>query len=47
MLICQCNADHHTTVDCDGDHNWSASTTAYTNIDELLTFITRHRQAAQ
>ena len=47
MLICHRNADHHTTVSCDDDHDWSASTTAYTNIDELPTFITRHRQAAQ
>ena len=47
MLICQRNADHHTTVDCDGNHNWSASNTAYTNIDELPTFITRHCQATQ
>lgn len=47
MLICQHNADHHTIVDCDGDHDWSTSNTVYTNIDELPTFITRHHQATQ
>ena len=47
MLICQCNADQHSIVHCDDDHNWSASTTAYANIEELPTFITRHRQTTQ
>ena len=47
MVICQRNADHHTIVDCDGDHDWSTSNTVYTNIDDLPTFITRHRQATQ
>ena len=34
-------------ADCDGDHNWSAFTTTYTNLDELSTFITRHHQTVQ
>ena len=29
MLICQRNADYHAVADCDGDHNWSASTSSY------------------
>ena len=47
MLICQRNADHYNITDCDSDHNWSASTISYSNIQELPTFITRHRQAIQ
>ena len=46
MLICQHNADY-AIADCDNDHNWSAFTTAYTNLDELPTFITRHRKTVQ
>ena len=39
MLICQRNADHYNITDCDSDHNWSASTISYSNIQELPTLI--------
>ena len=47
MLICQCNADYH-NADCDGDddYNWSTSSTAYSNLDEMPSFITRQLQSA-
>ena len=44
MQICQRNAGYHSSADCDHDHNWSASSTVYANIEELPTFITRSRQ---
>ena len=46
MLICQHNADYH-NADCDGDddYNWSASSTAYSNLDEMPTSITRQHQS--
>ena len=47
MLICQRNADYHSAPHCDDDYNWSASSMAYSNIDEMPTFISRHRQSAQ
>ena len=47
MLICRHNPNYQSTVDCDDDHVWSASSTAYTNLDELPTFIATQRQSAQ
>ena len=47
MLICQRNANCHTAVDCDINHDWSASNMSNVDLHELPTFITRHRQAIQ
>ena len=47
MLICRRNANYPNTAECDEDHNWSSSSTAYAKLKELPTFITRHRQSAQ
>ena len=46
MLICHHNADF-SNPDCDDDHDWSASSTAYPNLEELPTFIIRERESAQ
>ena len=47
MLICRCNANYQTTVDCDDSHVWSDSSTTYPNLDELPTFFATQRQSAQ
>lgn len=47
MLVCHRNADYGNNSDSDDDHNWSASATAYPNLEDLPTFITRQRQSAQ
>ena len=47
MLICQRNADFHNTTDCDDNYNWAASSAVYPNLDELPSFIARHRESAQ
>jgi len=44
MLICRHNANYQSTVNCDDDHVWSASSMAYAN---LPTFIATQRQTAQ
>ena len=46
MLICHHKADY-IIADSNDDHNWSAFTTTYTNLDELSTFIIRHCQTVQ
>ncbi len=46
MLICHRNADYGNNCDCDDDHNWSASSIAYPNLEELPSFITSQRQSA-
>ena len=46
MLICHRNADF-TGPSCDDDHDWSASSASYPNLEELPTFITRQRESAQ
>ena len=46
MLICQRNAAFTDNRDCDEDHDWSASSQAYPNLEELPRFIIRHRQLA-
>ena len=46
MLICHRNADYGNNSDCDDDHDWSASSIAYPNLEELPSFITRQRQSA-
>ena len=46
MLICQRNADFTDNRDCDEDHDWSASSQAYPNLEELPRFIIRHHQLA-
>ena len=45
MLICQRNADLQAEFGSDDDHNWSESS-AYHNLEELPTFLSRHRQTA-
>jgi len=47
MLICQRNADFHNTTDFDDNYNWAASSATYPNLDELPSFIARHRESAQ
>ena len=47
MLICHRNADFTNSRDCDEDHDWSASSSAYPNLEELPTFITRRQSAQQ
>ena len=47
MLICHNNTNYPNIADCDEDYNWSSSSTAYANLEELPTFITRHRQLGQ
>ena len=47
MLICQRTADYHSTVCCDSDFNWSSSSTLYSNLHEMPTFVTRCHQSAQ
>ena len=44
MLICHRNADFHNNPNCDDDYDWSASSSAYPNLEELPTFLTRQRQ---
>jgi ATP-dependent DNA helicase PIF1 len=46
MLICHRHADFSNTNDCDDDHDWSASSSLYPNMEEFASFITRHRQSA-
>ena len=46
MLICRRNADF-SNHDCDDDHDWSVSSAAYPNLEEMPTFITRQRESAQ
>ena len=43
MLICHRNAEFQSNCD---DYDWSASSSAYPNLDELPSFLTRHRQEA-
>ena len=45
MFICHNNANY--PPDCDEDYNWSFSSTACANLEELPTFITRHCQSGQ
>ena len=46
MLICHRNADF-SGPSCDDDHNWSASSASYPNLEEFPTFITRQRESVQ
>ena len=45
MLICQRNADLQPEFNSD-DGNWSESSNMYSNLEELPTFLSRHRQTA-
>ena len=46
MLICQSNADLQPSAETQNDADWSAGSQAYPNVEELPTFISRHREAA-
>ena len=46
MLICHRNADFANNPNTNDDHDWSAASSAYPNLEELPTFITRQRQSA-
>ena len=45
MLLCQHNSDLHPSIQSQ-DFAWTAAAQQYPNIEEVPTFITRHRQAA-
>ena len=47
MLICHRNTEFTANPGCDDDHDWSASSAAYPNLEELPIFITRECQSAQ
>lgn len=45
--MCQRNANYYNADYAgDDDYNWSTSSTAYSNVDEMPSFITRQRQSA-
>ena len=46
MLICQSNADLQPSTETQDDADWSAGSQAYPNVEEMPTFISRHREAA-
>ena len=46
MLICQSNADLQPSIETQDDADWSAGSQAYSNVEEMPTFISRHREAA-
>ena len=46
MLICQRNTDLQPVLSSDKDYNWSSSSAAYPNLEELPAFVTRQRQSA-
>ena len=46
MLICQRNADLQPEFNSDNGCKWSESSDSYSNLEELPTFLSRHRQTA-
>ena len=46
MLICQSNADLQPSTESQDDADWSAGSQAYPNVEEMPTFISRHRESA-
>ena len=46
MLICQGNADLEPSTESQDDTDWSAGAQAYPNVEEMPTFISRHRESA-
>ena len=46
MLICQSNTDLQPSTDFQEDTDWSAGAQAYPNVEEMPTFISRHRESA-
>ena len=46
MLICQSSADLQPSTESPEDADWTTEAQAYSNVEEMPTFISRHREAA-
>ena len=46
MLVCQRNADLHPNTESEQEVDWAYAAQAYTNIEEMPSFISRQRQSA-
>jgi len=46
MLVCQRNADLQPNIEADQEVDWTRAAQAYTNIEEMPSFISRQRQSA-
>ena len=46
MLVCQNSANLQPNAENEGQMDWSAGTQRYSNLEEMPTFISRHRESA-
>ena len=46
MLVCQCNSDLQPNIESEQEVDWTRAAQAYTNIEEMPSFISRQRESA-